>query len=427
MHGFHRVGEGITGQTEGQAVGLGNGVFDLLEAADRGNRTKRLVVHHIGIKRDMREHRGRKEIALRANPLTTREDLGAFGAGILHDGLHGRQATFVGQWPHLGACDRAITHLQGLRLFGKALGELVGNLVVHQKAGGRNAHLACVAELGGTGGLQGQANVSVFGQDDRRMATQLHRRALHVLTRQGGQLLAYRRGAGEGDFADQRVCDQVVRDLGGCAVDQTDDALRHACIVKRADQFGWSGWCFFGGLDDDRATGSQGSRHLAHRLVDGEVPRREGCDRAHRQFEHLLLHIDIARRHDAAIDAAAFFSKPLDDVRRRHDLHLGFAQGLALLLREQFGDWQGAFAHQRGGLAQHSTALIGGRVTPDFKALLGGLRGTLQIRNGGMRQTADFAAGGGVEHGQGAAAFGVAPVAIDEELGVGVVHADIVA
>jgi hypothetical protein len=39
-----------------------------------------------------------------------------------------------------------------------------------------------------------------------------------------------------------------------------------------------------------------------------------------------------------------------------------------------------------------------------------------------MRQATNFGAGGGVEHGQGAAAFGVAPLTIDEKLGVGVSH-----
>jgi hypothetical protein len=39
-----------------------------------------------------------------------------------------------------------------------------------------------------------------------------------------------------------------------------------------------------------------------------------------------------------------------------------------------------------------------------------------------MGQATDFLASGRVEHGQGAAAFGIAPLAIDEELGVGVGH-----
>ena len=314
MHGFHGVGEGVTGQAEGQAVGFGNRVVDVVETADRGDRAKGLVDHHIGVERHMREHRGRKEVALCANALTTREHLGAFGAGVLHDGLHGGQAAIVGQWPHLGACGQAVTHFQGLCLCGKLFGKGVGNAVVHQKAGGRDADLARVAELGRTGRLQGQRDVGVFGQDDRGVAAQFHGHALHVLARQGGQLLAHGGGAGEGDLADQRVRDQVVRDLGGRAVDQTDDARRHACIVEGADQLSGCSRRFFGRFDDDGAACGQGGRHLAHRLVDGEVPGCEGGHRPHRLLEHLLLHVDVAWRHDAAIHAAALFGEPLDDV-----------------------------------------------------------------------------------------------------------------
>jgi hypothetical protein len=39
-----------------------------------------------------------------------------------------------------------------------------------------------------------------------------------------------------------------------------------------------------------------------------------------------------------------------------------------------------------------------------------------------MCQSADLDPGGWVENGQGAAAFGIAPLAVDEELGVGVSH-----
>ena len=254
------------------------------------------------------------------------------------------------------------------------------------------------------------------------MAAQLHGHALHVLARQGGQLFAHGRGAGEGDLADQRVRDQVVRDLGRCAVDQTDDARRHARIMESADQLGRGCGRFFGRFDDDGAAGSQSGRHLAHGLVDREVPGREGGNRPHGQLEDLLLHLDVAWRHDAAIHAAAFFGKPLDDVGGRHGLDFGFGQGLALFLGEQFGNLRGAFAHQGCGLAHDRAALVGGHIAPQLETLLRGLRSPLQVGDAGMGQAADFGAGGGVEHGQGAAAFGIAPLAIDEELGVGVSH-----
>ena len=325
------MGECVAGQAKGQAVGLGDGVFDLLEAANRRDGAKRLVVDHIGIERHMRQDRGGKEVALRADAFTTGQHLGAFGAGILHDGLHGQQTALVGQWAHAGACDQAIADFQRVGVRSQQAGKFIGNLVVHQKAGGRNADLPRIAELGGACRLDGQGNVAIFGHDHRGVATELHGHALHVQPGHGGQLFAHRRGAGEGDLADQRVRDQVTGNVGRGAKHQTNHTCGHARIVKGPDQFGRRCGGFFRGLDDDRAAGSQGRRHLVHGLVDREIPGRERSDRAHRLFQHVLLHIDVARRHDAAINASALFGKPLDDVGRRHDLDLGFGQRLALL------------------------------------------------------------------------------------------------
>ena len=46
--------------------------------------------------------------------------------------------------------------------------------------------------------------------------------------------------------------------------------------------------------------------------------------------------------------------------------------------------------------------------------------GADEVGAAGVGQAADLGAGGGVEHGHGLAAFGVAPLAVDVELGVGV-------
>ena len=78
--------------------------------------------------------------------------------------------------------------------------------------------------LARAGGLDGQRDVGVLGDDHRRVAAQFHRHALHVLAGQRGQLLAHRRRAGEGDLADDRVRDQVVGDVGRVAVHQAQHA-----------------------------------------------------------------------------------------------------------------------------------------------------------------------------------------------------------
>jgi hypothetical protein len=57
-----------------------------------------------------------------------------------------------------------------------------------------------------------------------------------------------------------------------------------------------------------------------------------------------------------------------------------------------------------------------------LKAFLGRLQGTVQVGDAGVGDAANFFAGGGVEHGQRFACGGIAPLAIDEKLGVGVCH-----
>ena len=137
--------------------------------------------------------------------MATGQHRGALLDRIASEVLHRGQAPGVGQRPHLGAGGQAVAHLQALGMRGQRGGEFLVNALVHQKAGGGDAHLACVAELGRTRRLHRQRNVGVFAHDYRRVPAQLHGHAFHVLARQGSQLLAHRRGAGEGQFADHRV------------------------------------------------------------------------------------------------------------------------------------------------------------------------------------------------------------------------------
>jgi hypothetical protein len=77
---------------------------------------------------------------------------------------------------------------------------------------------------------------------------------------------------------------------------------------------------------------------------------------------------------------------------------------------------------RRGGAAHDLAALDGGHVAPGFEALLRGGQRRVQVGDAGMGHAADFLAGGGVENRQAFAVGGVLPLAVDEELGVGVGH-----
>ena len=128
-------------------------------------------------------------------------------------------------------------------------------------------------------------DVGILEHDRRRMAAELHRRALHVQAGERRELLADGGRAGEGDLADDRMRDQILGDLRRHAVDQIDHAGRHAGIDEGADQLRRRSRRFLRRLDDDRAAGGERGRDLAHRLVDREIPRREGRDRADRLLD----------------------------------------------------------------------------------------------------------------------------------------------
>jgi hypothetical protein len=70
--------------------------------------------------------------------------------------------------------------------------------------------------------------------------------------------------------------------------------------------------------------------------------------------------------------------------------------------------------------AHHLGALDGRRVAPGLEALLRGRQGQVQIGLARVRHAPDFLAGRRVEHGQRLARLGIAPLALNEELGVGV-------
>ncbi|MNV57764.1 hypothetical protein D3C71_1501110 [compost metagenome] len=128
----------------------------------------------------------------------------------------------------------------------------------------------------GGGGL----DVGVFEDDEGGVAAQLHGGGLHVQAGHRGQLLAHRHRAGEGHLADDGRGNQVGRDLGRAAEHQVEHAGGQARVREAAHQLDHRGGRVFRALDDDGAARGQRAGNLAHGLIDGEVPGREGGHRA---------------------------------------------------------------------------------------------------------------------------------------------------
>ena len=270
--------------------------------------------------------------------------------------------------------------------------------------------------------LRRRRYVGVLEHDGRRMAAQLHGGALHVQARQCGELLAHDGRAGEGDLADHRMRNEIFRNLRRHAVDEVDHAVRHARIGERLDQLRRRRRRFLGRLDDDRAAGRKPRGKLSHDLVDREIPRREGRDRADRLLDRDLVDAGAARRDHPAIGALGFLGEPLDDVGGGHGFHLGFGQRLALLHGHERRDLVIALAHDRGRLAHDPAALERRHRAPDLEPLGGCFQRLVEIGAVGMGHGADGFLGRRVEHGDGPARLARPPFAIDEQLRIGICH-----
>ena len=415
-----RLGEGITGQAEGQPVGFRDGVLERVEAANRRDRPERLIVEDRGVQRHVGQDGGREEVARRSDALPARGDLGAALPRLGDDLGHRDDAPLVRQRAERRAFGQAVAKLQPLRMLDHRGGELVLQAVVDQEARGRDADLSRVAELRAAGGLDRQRDIGVLRHDHRRMTAQFHRHPLHVGAGQRRQLLAHRCRSGEGDLADDRVGNEVAGDLGRIAEDQPDGAGRHAGVDEGLEQRRRGCRRLLGRLHEEGASGGQGRAELAHDLVDREVPRREGGHRPDRFLQHQLLRRQVARRHDASIDAAAFVGEPLDDVGAGQHLDLGLGHRLALLLGQQPGDVGRAFAQQCGGAAHGGGALVRRHLAPGLEALAGGFQRAVQVDLAGMGHLADDGTGGRVAHVDGLAADRIDPFVGDQQADIGI-------
>jgi len=184
---------------------------------------------------------------------------------------------------------------------------------------------------------------------------------------------------------------EIGRDFGRRAVDQVQRAVGQAGIDEGTHQFGRRGRRLFRPLDDNRAAGGKSSRQFAHRLVEREIPRREGSHRADRLLDYRLADAIKPRRHDAAIGTPRLLGEPVDDVGCGKGLHARFGDRLALLQRHQRGDMLVALAQDVGGLAHQFGAVKGRDAAPCFEPLRGSSQCFVEIVDAGMGERAKLA------------------------------------
>src|SRR3546814_1741875 len=114
---------------------------------------------------------------------------------------------------------------------------------VNIETGGRDADLAGVTHLEASQLLGGTADIGVIEHQNRGMATQLHRDALHVGAGQRGQVLAYGYGAGKRDLAHYGRADKVVGHYAGYAPHYIKRSEEHTSELQSLMRISYAVFC----------------------------------------------------------------------------------------------------------------------------------------------------------------------------------------
>jgi len=423
--GFERVRRGVRvparrrehvgRQTVRQRVGAADDVVEVVEAREGRDRAEGLGGHQHRVVGQSGDDGWREEVAAIGQPLAAELDARAAPVRVVDELLHRRHAPLVRERTHARALVESGADLHLARLLEEAGEEAVVDLLVQIEARGRHADLPRVAELEGLQQVGGALDVGVFEDEDRRMPAQLHRRALHVLRRERGELLAHRHRSGERNLAHDRRADQVVGDLVRHAPDDVQAPGRQACIVKDARERDDRARRVFGPLEHERAARAERRADLADRLAGREVPRREGRAHAYRLAHDELAHRRVARRNHAPVDAPAFLGMPFGVLGAVLHLVDRLGERLALVQRDVAADPGRALAQQVGGLAKDAAAFERRGVAPGGERALRGGERAIEIFARGVRQLADHLAGGRIEDVLLAAALRRDEFAIDVE------------
>src|SRR5262249_50033228 len=107
------------------------------------------------------------EVALVAHALAAGRHLGALLLRVVDEGFDGIDPARVGEGSHAGVRVEAVAHLRVAGNVRKLANELVVDLIVHEEAGWRDAHLAGVAVLHGAHHLGNALRIDVLEDEAR--------------------------------------------------------------------------------------------------------------------------------------------------------------------------------------------------------------------------------------------------------------------
>ncbi|MNM72426.1 hypothetical protein D3C81_841200 [compost metagenome] len=284
--------------------------------------------------------------------------------------------------------------------------------VLHVDAVRAHAGLAAVAELGRHQAVHGGVQVGIVKDDERRVAAQLQREALHGWRRLRHQDATDLGRPRERQLAHDGAARQHGADGLGIAGHHLEHAGGNAGPVRQFSQCEGGQRGQLGRFDDDGAPGCQGRACLAGDHRCREIPRRDGGADAHGLAQRDQALVGGRRGQHFAVHALGFLGKPFDKAGRVRDLAARLGQRLALLARHQVGQVVRVGDHQVEPAAQQVGAFLAGLGGPGALRNLGSGDGAPGLGRAQVGHLGDHFPGGRVRDVEGGAGVGANPLAI---------------
>ena len=289
-----------------------------------------------------------------------------------------------------------VAGLDGSEVLLERVEEFVVDVVHHDEALRRGAHLPAVVEPHAPGEVGDILHVRIAEHDEGIHAAKLHRVLLEVLAGRLGDRLAAAFGAGQRNALHARVGNGV-RDLIVGQEQVRQRPLRHAGLLHDFAEALGCGRRVRRMLENHRVADHVVRREDAHDLVVREVPRLDHHDDAHRMMPHFGL---ASRNRLDRIWLEQLFTVIGEPVRDdRAQLHFAgrFADQLAHVDCANLGKLVGMLAQRRSDLVQQR-ATLGDRLRLELLVALSAERqSVLQLAVSGERILRDDFVGIGID------------------------------
>lgn len=410
----HVAGIEVGGQPEFGCIGHLDGFRLGLEAEQWGYGTEGFLPGDQHRRGDIGQYRGLEESAAQGVGLAAGEDSGALLQGVGHVSFHLAQSPGIDQGALLGAGLHAVANLERGDLFGQPLGKGIVEIGLNQEAIDADAGLAGIAVFGGDGARHGLLQIRIVEDDEGRIPAEFQGKLLQGGGALGHQQPAYLGGAGEGEFPYHRAGGESGADGDRVAGQHIEDPGGEARLFRQHGQGQRGQGRQLGGLDQHRATGSQGGRHLAGDHGEGEVPGGDGGADADGLLDGQDALVARGAGDGFPISTFGFLGEPFHKAGPIGHFTPGLGQGFAAFGGDQLGQVLGVFLDQAEPVHEQLGPGLGGQSLPGRPGCVGGTNGTPGFGRAAARNLGDERLRGRVEDRKAEAGISAGPEAIDE-------------